>query len=426
MLEFSPPDEIRRVQEGLLRKHLEYAASRSPYYRKLFRENGIDAAGITPDSLPLVPLTDKAALGGQNELFRAVPMTRIVDIVLSSGTTGRATTVMYTEGDLRRLAYNEKISLSGCGLTRKDVVLLTCTMDRCFIAGLAYFSGVRSLGAAAVRNGLSSVESHLEIIRRLAPTVLVGVPTFLLKLGRFMQSGKIDPAGTGVRKLVCIGEPIRDRDLSFLPVGRRLEEVWGAKIYSTYASSETVTTFCECTAQRGGHLHPDLAVVEIVDESLNVLPPGEAGEVVVTPLGIQGMPLVRFRTGDVSFLIDEPCACGRNSPRLGPVLGRKNQMIKLRGTTFYPNAIYSVLDSLPEVTGYYIIVTSDSDLSDRVEVRIAVDDPSCSAEMIRSRLQARLRVTPEVVVVGEESVRSRVFSESSRKLIRFVDERKGL
>ncbi len=108
-----------------------------------------------------------------------------MDIVLSSGTTGKPTAMMYTENDLRRLAYNEEISFASCGLTRDDVVLLTCTIDRCFIAGLAYFSGVRSLGAAAIRNGLSSAESHLEVIQRLKPTALVGVPTFLLKLGQY-------------------------------------------------------------------------------------------------------------------------------------------------------------------------------------------------------------------------------------------------
>ena len=130
-------------------------------------------------------------------------------------------------------------------------------------------------------------------------------------------------------------------------MGENLEEVWGAKIYSTYASSETITSFCECTAQRGGHLHPDLAVVEIVNEQGEVLAPGETGEVVVTPLQIEGMPLLRFRTGDISFMVDEPCACGRFSPRLGPILGRKKQMIKFRGTTLYPNSLYAVLDSFP-------------------------------------------------------------------------------
>jgi len=423
-LEFSRPEEIRKVQEGLLHKHVRSLASHSPYYRALFTEQGIDAARITVDTLHTLPLTDKTALNLANDDFLAVPLSQIVDIVLSSGTTGKPTKMMYTENDLKRLAYNEELSFTSCGLTRDDIVLLTCTMDRCFIAGLAYFSGLRSLGAAAIRNGLSSVDSHLEIIQRLKPTAIVGVPTFLLKLGHYMKSRDIDPRGSGIKKLICIGEPIRDRNLAFLRIGESLEEVWGAKNYSTYASSETITSFCECTTQQGGHLHPDLAVVEIVNEQDEVLPPGEPGEVVMTPLAIEGMPLLRFKTGDISFVIDGPCACGRNSPRLGPILGRKKQMIKFRGTTLYPNSLYTVLDSFPGISEYYVTATSDYDLSDVIKVTVAVNDTSCSADMIMDKLQAHVRVRPEVTIASEESVRKQVYTGNSRKLIRFVDKRK--
>ena len=425
-LEFSSSDEIRAVQERRLNSHLTYVALNSPFYRNFFHEHGIQSAEITLDSLAEIPFTDKTVLGTHNDTFLAVPMTQIVDIVLSSGTTGRSTTVMYTENDLRRLAYNEEISFASCGLSSDDIVLLTCTIDRCFIAGLAYFSGVRNLGAAAIRNGLSSVESHREIIRRLKPTAIVGVPTFLLKLGQFLQAEGIDPGTTGVKKLVCIGEPIRNRTLAFLKVGEQLEQIWGARIYSTYASSETITSFCECTAQQGGHLHPGLAVVEIINDAGEVLPHGETGEVVVTPLAIEGMPLVRFKTGDVSFLLDKPCRCGRNSLRLGPILGRKNQLIKFRGTSLYPNAINAVLDSFPEISEYYISASSDYDLSDIVHVFVAVTNSSCSAEMIMDRLQAHLRVRPHVVITNEEQIKNQVHSGNPRKLFRFVDERKNL
>ena len=422
-LEFCSSEEIRKEQEGLLKRHVHYCAAHSPFYRQLFGGQ-VDAEGVTLDRLRELPLTDKTALSLSNEDFLASPMSRIVDIVLSSGTTGKPTKMMYTENDLRRLAYNEEISFASCGLTRDDIVLLTCTMDRCFIAGLAYFSGVRSLGAAAIRNGLSSVDSHFEIIQRLKPTVLVGVPTFLLKLGQFVQSQGIDPRSTGVKKMICIGEPVRDRALAFLRVGESLEAVWGAKVYSTYASSETITSFCECIAQQGGHLHPDLAIVEIVNTRGESLPSGESGEVVVTPLNIEGMPLLRFQTGDVSFLIDEPCGCGRQSPRLGPILGRKKQMIKFRGTTLYPNSIFTVLDSFPEIREYSVTATSDYDLSDVITVQAAVNDASCSAAVIMDRLQAHLRVRPEVVIVSEESVKRDVYPGNSRKPIRFVDKRK--
>ena len=423
-LEFLPPAEIRSVQEELLRRHVAYAADASPYYRDLFASRGIDPSSVSLNGLKNIPLTDKSVFSCRNSDFLAVPRESIVDIVLSSGTTGQPTTVMYTESDLHRLTYNEEISFVSCGLTESDTVLLTCTIDRCFIAGLAYYSGVRKLGAAAIRNGLASVESHLEIIRRLKPSVLVGVPTFLLKLGRYLLSQGIDPQSVGVRKLVCIGEPIRDRSLAFLKAGEELEVIWGAKVYSTYASSETITSFCECTAQCGGHLHPDLAVVEIVDENGVPLPSGEVGEVIVTPLGIEGMPLIRFRTGDTGFLIEGRCDCGRNSVRLGPILGRMKQMMKVKGTTIYPESIYAVLDTIPGVSEYFVTASSDYDLSDQVKVYVAVDDRSCSESMILDRLQASLRVRPEVIITSEETVNRWRSAGNSRKMIRFIDERK--
>lgn len=422
-LEFSSPAEIRTVQEKILRQHVTYAAKASPFYKELFAAAGMNPESISLETLRQLPLTDRSLFGKRNQDFLAVPMADIVDIVLSSGTTGLPTSVMYTENDLRRLAYNEEISFAGCGVTAADVVLLTCTIDRCFIAGLAYFSGIRQLGAAAIRNGLASVESHLEIIRRLKPTALVGVPTFLLKLGRHLIAQEMDPRRAGVKKLVCIGEPIRDRQLGFLRAGAELELLWGAKVYSTYASSETITSFCECTAQAGGHLHPDLAVVEIVDERGEVVAAGETGEVVVTPLGIEGMPLVRFRTGDISFLIDSPCACGRNSVRLGPILGRNKQMMKLKGTTIYPESIYAVLDTIAGVSEYFVTAENDYDLSDIVKVYVAVLDDSCSRELIVTKLQAALRVSPEVIITSEETVNRWKSAGNSRKIVKFIDER---
>jgi phenylacetate-CoA ligase len=419
--EYLKASEIRKVQEDLFRTHLDYLAGNSPYYSRLLGGNRI-SAGL--DGISSLPFTDKVAFSECNDEFLAVPMSGIVDIVLSSGTTGSPAKVMYTENDLKRLAYNEEISFEGCGMTPDDIVLLTCTIDRCFIAGLAYFSGARSIGAAVIRNGLSSFESHLDIIRRLRPTVLVGVPTLLLKLGRFLLSRGLDPKDTEVDKLICIGEPIRDRNLSFLKVGEDIEGIWGAKAFSTYASSETITSFCECSSHQGGHLHPELAIVEIADDNGRVLQSGEPGEVVITPLNIEGMPLLRYRTGDVSFLVEGDCGCGRRSPRLGPILGRKRQMIKFLGTTLFPNAIYTLLDDMPEISEYCVEVTSDYDLSDMVRVYVSGKAGACSSGIISERLQARLRVRPEVVVAGEEEIRKMICPDNSRKINRFSDRRK--
>lgn len=416
----SDSNAIRDIQEKLLRKHLAYCKKQSPYYRKALKDTDVKS-GL--DQLAQLPFTEKREIELHNNDFCAVAQNEIVDIVLSSGTTGKPIKMMYTEFDLKRLAYNEEKSFRGCGITPNDVVLLTCTMDRCFVAGLAYFLGIRNIGASAIRNGHGSLESHHEIILKMNPTVIIGVPTFLLKLGLYLNELRVDLKKLSVTKLVCIGEPLRDKNLELLRIGKELQDIWQAKVFSTYASSEIVTTFCECTAQQGGHLHPDLAIVEIVNKDGAMLPPGEIGEVVVTPLVVEGMPLLRFKTGDISFLITEPCSCGSFSPRLGPILGRQKQMLKLKGTTLYPQAIYSALEEIKAVSEYYLVATSENKLSDNIVAHVAVNDESYTAEAIQNKLQAHLRVKPDVIIAGLQEIRNVVFTPKSRKPIRFIDKR---
>jgi phenylacetate-CoA ligase len=422
-LDTADPQEVRKAQEELFREHLSYIASHSPYYRDLFSREGISAAETGLEGIGGLPFTDKASLEERNDDFLAVGPESIGDIVLSSGTTGRPTRMMYSDADLDRLAYNEKAAMQRLGIGPGDVALLTCTMDRCFIAGLAYYAGIRAVGAAAVRNGVNTPQSHMEVIKRMDPTVLVGVPSFLLKLGQYMKGEGMDPGGVKARTLICIGEPLRSSDMEMQRLGVELEGLWNAKAYSTYASSETVTTFCECEAQAGGHLHPALGIVEIVDEEGRPLPNGEAGEVVMTPLMMEGMPLLRFRTGDVSFLVDGRCGCGRTTPRLGPVIGRMKQMIKCHGTTLYPPAVFAALDDIDVVGEYFMAVDSDYELSDKIEVHVAVTDPACSSAYIAEKLQARLRVRPVVVIEPEEDLKKVVYDPASRKPIRYIDRR---
>jgi phenylacetate-CoA ligase len=411
---------IQKAQVGLLRTHLQYCEQSSPYYKKLFKKIGIVPGRVDLQNLQDIPFTDKGSLERHNDDLLAVPPERVVDIVLSSGTTGDPTRIAYTERDLERLAYNEHQSLAACGVTSKDRVLLTCTMDRCFVAGLAYYQGARSIGAACIRNGLNSLESHAGMVKLLSPSVIVGVPSFLRKLGAYLQAKNISMRC--VKRLICIGEPLRDKGMNALAVARDIEHIWKARAYSTYSSSEIVTTFCECQAQNGGHLLPELGFAEIVDDKGQRVPPGATGEIVVTPFGIEGMPLVRFRTGDISFFMDTPCSCGRNSARLGPILGRKKQMLKIKGTTVYPLAVYSALDELPEISDYYITVFSHDALSDRLTVTVSLRQ-ACSVGRIADVLAAKLRVTPEVVVASDEEVRRVVYNVSLRKPVRFIDRR---
>jgi len=425
-LETREPASVRKVQEELLTKHIAHISKNSLFYRKLFADKKIKADKICLDSLADLPFTEKSDLAKSNNDFLAVPPSQISEIVLTSGTTGEPTRIIYSENDMIRLAYNEEQALSRVGITNKDTVLLTCTMERCFIAGMAYYLGIRALGATAVRNGLNSLASHTKILHKVLPTVIVGVPSFLRKLGEFIEKQGINPSATSVSKLVCIGEPIRNEALSLNALGTALHEIWGADVYSTYASSETVTTFCECSSLSGGHLHPALGFVEIVDTKGKVLPAGEIGEVVMTPFLIEGMPLLRFKTGDVSFLLDERCACGRTSVRLGPILGRKNQMVKVQGTSLYLQAIFVALGEINEVSEYYLTLSSDFELSDMIKICISVNDTTVSEEEIARQLQARLRIKLEIEFFSEKEIRNVVYNSNLRKPVRVIDKRRGI
>ncbi len=417
--DFASAEVLRERRDFYLREHLKFCAESSPFYRKLLKDS--DFADFSADRMMgELPFTEKRNISENPDLFLASPWSEVEDVVFSSGTTGTPCRIAYTGSDMKRLAYNEQRCFHAAGMTPEDRVLLTCTLDRCFIAGMAYYLGVRAIGAAAIRNGLNSIESHLTVMESLRPTMLVGVPSFLRHLGQACRERGCDLSG--VRALICIGEPIRDEKLRLSGLGKQLEELWDAGIHSTYASSEIVTSFCDCESGCGGHLIPELAIAEIVDEDGNILPDGTVGELVVTPMRTTGMPLIRYRTGDITFMTHEPCACGRRSPRIGPILGRKAQMLKCKGTTLYPQVLYGVLDTAPEVAEYYLVVSGEN-LSDRLEVFAALKEPGCGAEAVTERLYAKCRIHIPVTEISLDEARRQIFSVS-RKPVRFVDRRK--
>ncbi|MFA7230418.1 MAG: AMP-binding protein [Victivallaceae bacterium] len=416
--EFFDRDAIRDEQARLLAEHIEYCRAKSPYYAKMCKDLPAVTAENSFDLLATLPFTGKNELADKNNDFVAAPECDVRDVAFSSGTTGAPLPIVYTENDLRRLAYNEQKAFVACGMTPDDRVLLTCTMDRCFIAGLAYREGARAVGATVIRNGLNSLASHAGVIALMKPDIIIGVPSFLKKLVNFLTAENID---TGfVKKLICIGEPIRDNNCQLTPAGNMLEKLWNAKVYSTYASSETITSFCDCEAGCGGHLHHDLAILEIIDDNGKVCSPGEQGEIVITPLQMEGMPLLRFKTGDIGRYFDGKCACGRSTPRLGPVVGRKQQMMKINGTTVYPETVFSCLESLPGIIDYHIVAQSHNGCLAEAEVTVSIGaDAALTVEIISDRISAAARVRLPVIIKPQEQVYQRIFSGASRKPVRF-------
>jgi len=416
-------DEVARWQGQALRRHVRHAA-RSPFYRDRLGRLGCDPDAITGvDDLRTLPLTARSDLETAGPGLHATPPESFADITLTSGTTGEPVVVPYTARDLERLAFNEQAAFWGAGVRPGDRVLVCVTLDRCFIAGLAYYSGLVRLGASAIRSGFGQPGRQWELIRRLQPVAIVGVPSFLVELARWGEANGCDPRSAGIRRVVTIGEPVRTQDHGLSPMGQALADLWGASVHASYASTELQTCFCECQATCGGHVHPELALVEIVDEAGSVLPPGQPGEVVVTPLAVEGLPLLRFRTGDVSRLFVEPCACGWKTPRLGPIEGRLAQRLKYRGTTLYPEMVLRVLHGMAEVQAAYLEVRSVDDLSDDLTVVVGSDNPSLTQEHVAERLQANLRVRPNVVVKGRAEVVATMELPGERKPRRFFDMR---
>ena len=422
-LAFAPEPEATTIGMRLLRRHLAYAGT-SPFYRELFAREGIDPRRVrTYADLERLPFTTKSDLEQRGADFLAAPASEVVDVCESSGTTGLPVTLLQTRADLERLAYNEESCFRAAGIVPGERVLIAAALDRCFMAGLAYFFGLTRLGAIAIRGGSGSVAFLAELVLRHRPTALVGVPTLIAAVAEALAVRGTSPAALGVARIVCIGEPVRREDLALSPLGERLAGLWGASVLGTYASTEMATSFADCTHGRGGHLLPDLMLVEIVDDFGRPLPPGEPGEIVATPLQVTGMPLVRFRTGDIATLHAEPCPCGRTSPRLGPVLGRKSQMLKIKGTTVYPPAIFAALQEIPEVRGYFVEVRDTFELSDHVTVTVGAADASLSAESVAGRIAVRTRVKPEVVIATPEAIVARTVSADKRKPTIFFDLR---
>lgn len=420
----APLPEISARQEALLRGHIGYLASNSPFYRSMFEDIGIRPEEIlcTADLIRL-PFTCKSDLESRHEEFLAVGQEEIVDICLTSGTTGKSVAMLQSSGDLERLAYNEELSFRAAGFSSADRVLVAVASDRCFMAGLAYFLGLTRIKATVLRGGSGNAALTTELLRNFRPSALVGVPSLLLNVAERLQREGIEPAALGIKRIVCIGEPVRRQDFVLSPLGKRLEALWHCGIYGTYASTEMATSFTDCAEGAGGHILPELMVVEIVDETGATVPHGTFGEVVATPLGVTGMPLLRFKTGDIATLHAAPCSCGRNTHRLGPVIGRKSQMLKYLGTTLYPPAIFTVLQGMHGICGYYIEVESEFALSDRIRIVVGSNDPSLSPPTVAERIAAAIRVKPEVVIVPPEEILRVTTRDDKRKPVTFFDKR---
>jgi len=425
-IEYASKAEINNFQIEKLKTLLNYLSTNSAFYKRLFKTHQIDINNINSlEDLSVIPTTSKDDLQQYNDDFICVPKNKIIDYVTTSGTLGEPVIFGLTDKDLDRLAYNEAISFACAGVKPDDIIQLMTTIDRRFMAGLAYFLGARKLGAGIIRVGNGIPELQWDSILKFKPTYIIAVPSFLLKLIEFAKNHNIDLNTSGIKGAICIGESLREQDFSLNTLSKKIKDNWDIELYSTYASTEMNTAFTECEAQEGGHHHPELIITEILDDNNQPVAEGEAGELTITTLGIEGMPLLRFKTGDIVKEHSQKCKCGRNTNRLGPVIGRKKQMIKYKGTTIYPPAMHNVLNDFSEVETYIIELSHNSIGTDEIRIKIATTTPTeVLLQNIKDHFRAKLRVLPKIEYCDKKEIQVLQFPKMSRKPIMVIDLRK--
>ncbi|OSZ81770.1 phenylacetate--CoA ligase [Chitinophagaceae bacterium IBVUCB1] len=426
-LAFEPRSKQEAWQSQALTALLQYVQAKSPFYQRLFAEHNINIANIKGvGDMGFLPTTTKSDMQEHNWDFLCVPSTAVKEYTATSGTLGRPVTIALTANDLERLAYNEQQSFLTADGKPEDCYQLMLTLDRQFMAGIAYYQGIRKLGGALVRTGPGLPAMQWDTIFRLQSNSIVAVPSFMLKMIEYAQEHQIDLKHTPVKKAICIGESLRAADFELNVLGQKIYDDWPIKFYSTYASTEMQTAFTECSAGMGGHEIPDLIILEILDDHGNPLPAGQYGEVTITTLGVEGMPLIRYRTGDICTYYETQCSCGRYSRRLSPVLGRKQQMIKYKGTTLYPPAVFDILNNIPFIKEYVVEVFTNELGTD--ELRIHINSPlpvdDCEAKL-KPLLQSRLRVAPLLHFHSGSEMQQMQFPPNSRKQVKFLDNRKS-
>ncbi|HXU27762.1 MAG TPA: AMP-binding protein, partial [Bacteroidia bacterium] len=265
---FADTAEVLNEQQKQLIQVIQYVNTHSAFYKKNFADNNIHVEKVKSiNDFKQLPFTTKEDIQKHNNDFFCVTRDKIIDYVTTSGTLGEPVTIALTENDLERLALNESNSFKIAGGSSKDVYQLMTTIDKRFMAGLAYFLGARKLGAGIIRVGNGIPQLQWDTINRIKPNVIICVPSFILKLVEYAKQHNIDYKNSSIQKAICIGEPIRNEDFTLNTLGKKITENWKLQLFSTYASSEMAAAFTECEYSVGAHLQPDLLYIELIDEN---------------------------------------------------------------------------------------------------------------------------------------------------------------
>lgn len=424
--ECMPHPQLTALQLGRLKKTLEHAYSKVPHFRRTF-----DRAGVKPeklkslDDLTYFPFTLKTDLRDNYpfDMF-AVPRNQVLRVHASSGTTGRPTVVGYTRGDLELWSDLMARSLACAGARPGDIVHNAYGYGL-FTGGLGAHYGAERLGCTVVPVSGGGTERQITLLRDFGADVLCATPSYALNIAEVADTMGVDLRRLPVRCGVFGAEPWSEA------MRRELETRFGIKAVDIYGLSEIIGpgVACECdVGQNGLHGWEDHFLFEIVDpKTLERLPIGEAGELVITTLSKEALPMIRYRTRDITTLTDEPCVCGRTHARILRVTGRDDDMLIIRGVNVFPSQIEACLVGFPDLAPHYQIVLARDGPLDAItiEVELAIDAPSDEAFLtkkaseIRQHLKSMIGVTCAVDIKSSGAV-----PRSQGKAVRVKDLRK--
>ncbi|RLI79734.1 phenylacetate--CoA ligase [Archaeoglobales archaeon] len=424
-VEKMPLKDLKALQERKLRALVHLAYEYSPFYRRKFKEVGVnpwDIRGL--EDLSKLPFTKKQDLRDNYPFgMFAVPTSQIVRFHASSGTTGKPTVVGYTSNDINIWVESMCRSLTACGVSRNDIMQIAYGYGL-FTGGLGFHYAAERLGATVIPISAGNTQRQIELMKDLHTTVLACTPSYMLYLAEYASNNGVDLRETKLRMGIFGAEPWSEE------TRKRIEDKTGIQAFDVYGTSElSGPLFTECVEKNGLHIWADHFLIEIVDEDGNLVGEGERGELIVTTLTKEAMPLIRWKTGDITIMEEEKCNCGRTHPRIMRILGRADDMLIVRGVNVFPSQIEHVLMQIPEVGEHYMIILDRAESGlDEMTIQVELAEKAFSDKVsdilklekrIAERLKSVLNVWAKVEVVNPGTLQ-----RFEGKAKRVIDRRK--
>lgn len=424
-METMSPEERRVIQGERLVNLVNRAYNHVAYYRKKMDDIGLlpgDIQGM--DDLYKLPFTTKQDLRDCYPYQGlAVPMSDIVRIHASSGTTGQATVVAYTQKDLDD--WNESIArcMASCGVSKEDIVHIAYGYGL-FTGGIGLHTGATTLGCAVVPASSGNTQRQIQLLKDFQPTVLACTPSYALYLGDELEEMGISTDDLALKCGFFGAEPWSEQ------MRAEIEKRLGIKAYDIYGLSEVAGPGVanDCYARQGMHVQSDFYYPEVVDtETLDPLGDNEWGELVFTCLTKEALPLIRYRTRDLTRITNEPCACGRTTPRMQRVTGRSDDMLIIRGVNVFPSQIEKVLLAASGIMPHYMIYVDRKDELDSMEIHIEMapemfSDSVKTIETMQNRIKRELS-TNLLIKCDVKLVEPKSIQRSEGKAKRVIDKR---